>query len=310
MYKSKKYNTVLVCLIFIISLVVGISAGMTSSGDFFTDTPVSQIEEPTDQETGTDLPAGLKRPSADAKPMAKLEFALAILDKGAGYKSQSTQELRIKALGATQKMSFKKYRGGGLNLVEEFFLPPSGFLSSSGKNGARIQYSDGQNLYVKHITSSGHFNYDQRTYSYDYFDEKEVVPYSEYLQTRFGLNDFFVNVDKDSVGSILQDKTSDPKNYIIKVNLSVNKLSPKYIATFTANGGGAVTIHSIQLTFKISKDTMFLTSVEKNEIFTATYAGFASSECQTVLKETFLAMNASQENAIKNIVAQNKGLSN
>lgn len=314
MYKAKKYNVVIILLLFIISAVVGLSAGMSSSAGL-DNSLTPDIEAPPVEEE-TELPSGYKPPSASAKPLTKVLFAIDIVNNGKGYKSQTYQTLTIEALNVVQKMKFEKLRGknGKLNLSQEWFeFSETGFLAAAGKNEYRSTLDDGTTMYEKIVKDRSKFNYGTKQIDYSASGEVKQFPRSDYLgaQNRMPLNDFFVNIDNATVPTaenIKEDKRTDPNNYIITINLNLSGLSSRYLSAFTANGGGAVEIAKTELTFYISKTTGMLRKVVKEERFKATYAGFASSWCVARLEETYLSMNTSFETEIKQIALQSYGV--
>lgn len=307
MIKNKRYNILVICLLFIISIVVGISAGMSAGTSVGMDyDSVIEQELPDGVVVGNDsneeIPTGLVMPQQDASAFERIKFAIDVMESGKGFTSYVSQNLN--AVGQVQQMSFKKYRSGSLDLSEEWFKM-DGLMSGMGKNEFRSWYSNGTMMKYKTITNSANFNFDKKTYVLSACDKLEEFSVENYVtvQNRTPMNDFFTIVD-DEHGTVEKyDKRSDANNYIVRVRLNTSKLDAKYLSTFTANGGGNIDIKSLVLTFKISKNTGFLASLEKVEVFGATYFGIEAI-CQTTLKETFLTMNTSCEETIRNTFSQ------
>lgn len=304
MYKGKKYNVIIVLLLFIISAVVGVSAGMSSAG--FDNPLLAESDESSSHEQEVELPTGVKPPSATANPLTKVLFALDIVNNGKGYKSHTYQSLTV--MGVPQEMYFQKLRGGGLSLSEEWFkFSGSGILAGFGKNEYRSVLDDGETLHTKLVTDKSKFNQVNRMIDYTAeaeFFTKAVAQYTG-EENRYPLNDFFIDVKSEYLSDIKEDKRKDKDNYIITVVFNTNAIPSKYLATFSANGGDGVKILSLELKFFVSKTNGMLKKVEKNETFSASYAGVtAPSPAETFLREEYFAMNISQENEIKRIAKE------
>src|SRR5690554_6642382 len=98
MYKGKRYNFIVVCLLLVISLVVGSSMGMA-----FNSSP-AQIPNLDNEDTTPPVfedldPSqtfnGLKQPSSSASAQKRLEFGLAVLNYGKGYTSESIYNIDV-----------------------------------------------------------------------------------------------------------------------------------------------------------------------------------------------------------------------
>lgn len=313
MYKGKRYNTLIVCLLLVISIVVGFSAGMSKNSSASTDSGwEEEIPDdllPDDNDIVTETPvSGI--PGADANAFERLTFAIEILHNGAGFTSYLNQNLVI--LGNTQYMFYKKYRGGGLDLTEEWykFNAIVSFLESLGKHDFRSYYSDGTNMKYKYIDNTNYFNYDARTYNYDanYNVTDFSAQHYEKDENRTKLNNFYTTINENTCTIDKYDKKTDPNNYIIRVNINQSKLDSQYIGTFIGNGATDLNIKTETITFKINKKTGCLASYEKYEVFTATSGGLRNVEAVVNLKETYLTMNRSAESTIRNIVLQSFGI--
>lgn len=312
MYKSKRYNVLVICLLFIISIVVGFSAGMASNsmggnkGGLIDNEIPDGMEVIEDDETVIPIPDGLQMPGADASAFDRIAFALDIYENGAGFTSYVSQTLE--AMGQHQQMAFKKYRGGGLDLSEEWFKM-NGMLSGIGKNEFRSYFSNGTNMKFKTITNGANYNFDAKTYKYSAQDKLQefTVDYYTNVQNRSAVNDFFTTINASTSSIEKYDKRTDEKNYVIRISINPKKLDARYLTTFTANGGDNVDIKSVVITLNISKTTGFLTSFSKVETFGATYVGYEAI-CQTTLKETYLTMNRSAETTIKEIATKSFGI--
>jgi hypothetical protein len=307
MYKSKKYNFMIILLLFIISAVAGVSAGMNAGTAFPGEVIIENPQGDTDDEQVVEPPSSIKAPSASAKPMTKVLFALDILNNGKGFRSESKQTLWINTLQIGQYMFFEKMSDGKQDIAQEWFKfsEQGGIFASSGKNEYRVQYTDGTTMKTKLITDRTKFDFDARSVEYGANGKLENFPYSDYInvQNRFHLNDFFLNIDNGSVGSIKEDKRSNALNYIITVEINISGLSQKYLNTFAANGGEDVTLEKITLNFHVSKKTGFLRKVKKSEQFTSAYGPFSGS-CTTTLEENFYEMNVSKEKEINALVSK------
>lgn len=310
MYKGKRYNALVVCLLFIISIVVGFSAGMSRSNDA---SPESGWEEelpddltPEVEENTNPVTNGV--PGADANAYERLAFAMKYINEGSGYTSYLYQNLNT--AGNNQFMAIKKYRGGGLDFTEEWFKFDAimAILASLGVHEFRSYYSDGTNMKYKLIENTKNFNFDEK--KYDYTAEYKLTEFTaQYYQTvynRTKLNNFYTTVNERTSTLERYDKKTDPDNYIIKVKIDQSKLDPQYISTFLSNGATNLNIKTHIITFKISKKTGFITSYEKYEVFSATQG--ITLDFVLNLKETYLTMNRSAESTIKDIVSKSFGV--
>ena len=314
MYKGKRYNFIVIGLLFIMSIVVGFSAGMTSgTGDSVSG--LDDIPEDIGLVEDDDAPVldnfkGTPVPGADANAYERLAFAFKVYKEGAGYSSYVTQTLTT--MGSVQQMAFKKYRGGGYDLSEEFFKIDSALANSLGlgKNEFKSYYSDGTNMKVKLITTSSKFSFDSKTYTYNYQDSLEEFSVDNWVneQHRSPVNSFFTTVDRNTAEVDKYDKRSDSSNYIIRVILDVTKLDSRYLTTFSANGGNGTVFYSTVLTFKISKTTGYFTSFEKVENF-GSKNGPLTADVEARLKETYFTMNKSHEATIKDIASKSFAIS-
>lgn len=308
MYKGKRYNVIIVLLIFIISAVVGVSAGMTSGGISPLDPDDnSGVIVPLEPEV---VPPGINPPSANASPLKKVEFAINLMNTGKGYRSQTRQTLTIHALGLQQHMKFSKYRGGGLDFTQEWFkFSGTGMLASQGKNEYRSVYEDGTTMHEKTIKEASKFSYDNKTVELGVEGSVDSFPITEYTVTRnrMPLNDFFIEVKNEYLSSVTEDKRSDANNYIITVTFNPSAIPAKYLSAFSENGGSGTQIKTLKLTFHISKTTGYLRKVRKDETFVSSQ-GPLSSDCTTVLEEDFIVMNQSFESDIKRMVEEGYGI--
>lgn len=312
MYKGKRYNVLIVCLLLVISIVVGFSAGMSKNNS--TNTDASWEEEipdsflPEENEEDEQEPTyGV--PGADANAFERLSFAINTLNNGAGFTSYLSQSLDTS--GNRQFMTFKKYRGGNLDLTEEWykFQAVVSFLQSFGKHNFRSYYSDGTNIKYKLIENTKDFSYEDKTYNYTAnckLTEFTVYHY-ENVYYRSKLNNFYTTINENTCTIEKYDKKTDPNNYVIRVNIDTSKLDPQYLSTFTSNGASNLNIKTESIIFKINKKTGYLASYEKYEIFSASQSGL-TLEFVVNLKETYITMNRSAENTIRNIVSQSFGV--
>lgn len=311
MYKGKKYNFLVIGLLFIMAVVVGFSAGM-SGENLDTGTGLEEVpEEFIPEETGPILTSfkGVPVPGEDANAYERLAFAFKVYSEGDGFSSYVTQTLDT--MGSIQQMAFKKYRGGGYDLSEEWFKIDSALANSLnlGKNEFKSYYSDGTNMKLKIIRNSKNHNFDAKTYTASYNDVFEEFTVDNWVnaQNRSPINDFFTEINRNTAEVDKYDKRSDPANYIIRVRVDTTKLNSRYLATFTANGGSNMIFYSLDLTFKINKQTGYFTSFEKVENFGADY-GVYTAQVQAKLRETYLTMNKSHEKTIKEIASKSHGV--
>jgi hypothetical protein len=307
MYKGKRYNAVIICLLFIISIVVGFSAGMApnTTGNSNVEDISDQFEQEYDDIEAAPAPEGMVVPGPDASAFERIAFAVDVLEHGAGFTSQVSQTLS--AMGQKQQMIFLKYRGGKYDFTEEW-LKMGGFLSSLGKNEFRSYFSDGVNMKYKVITNPSNYNFDKKTYNPAAADLIEQFTVDKYVNGEFRnpINSFFTTIDA-STATIKSYNKRHAKYYEITVELNVKKLNPRYLTTFTSNGGSNVDIKSIILTFKIDKETGYFRSMKKVETFGAKYLGYEAI-CETNLTETFMTMNKSSEEIIKQKAAASFGI--
>jgi len=312
MYKGKRYNALVVCLLLVISIVVGFSAGMSKNNSVNTDSgweeeiPDSLLPDENETEEQTPV-SGV--PGSDASAYERLSFAMDKLTNGEGYTSYLNQSLD--ASGNKQYMTYKKYRGGNLDLTEEWYKFDAvvSFLQSLGKHEFRSYYSDGTNMKYKLIENPNNFNYDAKTYNYtaDYILSEFTAQHYENVYFRTKLNNFYTTINENTCTVERYDKKTDPDNYVIRVNVNSSKLDPQYISTFTSNGASNLNIKTEMITFKINKKTGYFASYEKYEVFSASQSGL-TLEFTVNLKETFLTMNRSAESTIRGIVSQSFGV--
>ncbi|MGI5842506.1 MAG: hypothetical protein ACOX6H_04385 [Christensenellales bacterium] len=302
MYKSKKYNTVLVLLVLIISMVVGISTGMTkivpSFDDNLDNTGGGEFQEVKD------LPPGTKKPGADAGAYERLAFAFKILEEGNGFTSVGQQA--ITAVNHTQYTYYKRYRAKEFDVVEEWYKL-DGALSSLGMNQFITRHSDGNIMKNIKITNAANYNYNALTYNTENA-EKYSFTVDNWLneQNYMRVNNFFTTVNKSTSSLLFYDgKGYDKTYYTVKVSLDNSKLDKKFMALFDNIGIGSVKIGTIIVEFKIDKKTGFFLGFEVKGTLNASYLGM-TADCSLIFKETYNSMNSSSVKAqIDNLYNKN-----
>lgn len=298
MFKAKKYNFIVVCLILIISIVVGLSAGMGNiSQNLDLLKPDAPHEVPDDLIIDDDIPEEelSNAPGPSAGAFERLAYAFDIMHNGAGFTSFYSQS--IYTMGQEQKVALKRYRGGGLNLTEEWYATDF----SVGKNEFKMFYSDGVNMKIKTIEGKTHQNYAKKEYNPSAGKITSLTVH-EYVnvQERTPINNFFVTVNKDTAILDKYDTRSDKDNYIIRVKIPAEKIDKRYLNAFYANGATKIEYNYMLLTFKISKKTGYFTWYSKEEIFKGSYFGVpVFVEVKIVAVETIITMNRSAEDVIR-----------
>lgn len=298
MYKKFGYNIVFFMLLLIIGFVVGTSSGVLSSS---ADNPFEDLTEEEVVETpDSNLPtSNFTPPPASAGAFERLAFAVMVLDQGKGFQSQTSQS--VYAMGQEQKIFIYGYRGEGRDIVEEWQ-----YTGGIGKNQFQLSYSDGSNVKINTITNTSNFSFSNKTYKEGYYNQQSNTPLSTYLNVQKfpALNDIPLLIDSTTSSLIKYDTRSDEKYYIIKVNVDVNKVSEQYYKAFEANGATGVSFSSMTFSFKISKTTGFLYTVEKEENFKTKYFGL-NVDCTAKMKSIYTKVDTSQLEKINEIAAKN-----
>lgn len=298
MYKGFRYNVVMFLLLLIIGFVAGTSTGVLSGlpEDPLENLPGQEIvdEQPSEQE---EKPSKFTPPSQNASAFERLAFAFKVMEEGEGFSFQVSQS--VVAMGQEQKILIIGYRAGDKNISEEWQ-----YASGIGKNQFSLSYSDAKNVYVNTITNSSHYSYSKKSYTDGYSNSKKTYSFNEYVQKYGVLNSFPVKIDQTTSTIVKYDTRSDDKYYIIKVSVDTNKVSQTYINSFEANGATGVDFSLMTFTFKISKKTGFIYSVEKEEQFKTKYFNF-NVDCTAKMKSVYTSIDTSQIKKIEEIVTKN-----
>lgn len=308
MIRSKKYNVVVTILILIISVVVGLSAGMSkiSSPNIDSTNPDSVVDLPDDLviDDGSDDEISSNVPPASAGAFERLAYAFDILNNGAGYTAYYSQS--IFTMGQDQKVTIKRYRGGGKNLTEEWYA----IDFSVGKNEFKMFYSDGTNMKIKLIDNKTDQSYSKLEYNPSAGSTQDLTVHDyTVVQKRTPINTFFTTVNKDTAILDKYDTKSDDKNYIIRVKIAKENIDAEYLNAFYANGVTKLNYDVMTLTFKISKKTGMFTSYSKDESFSASYYGVPLFvDVRVVAVETITSMNKSAEATINQKISAAFGI--
>lgn len=306
MYK-KRFNAILISLLFLIAFVGGIFAAYGKSEI------VNAIEEeivvgddnlpPSEQ---AELPDGLSAPAEDATAYERLDFAFKILANGAGYTSYSAQVITV--VGQVQNIVTKRYRGNNYDLTEEYYRYDG--IMSVGKNEFASYYSDNVNMKSKRSQDRSKYDFATKTYDYSIANDRiNSFTVSDWENTRqqLKLNSFFTTVNADTSKLLSYDNKGRNKTYYtIKVDLYTNKLDKKFVNLFAAQGISNLKIESIEIEFKIDKNTGYLLSYAGTGILNATWG--ITARVQVDMKETYFTMNASAEKTIKTIASKSFGI--
>ncbi len=305
MYKKKKYNIIFVTVLMIISIFVGYSAVLINNGSADdSNTDSSEVFVPPDLVPQPDN--DIQDEAQNSAPVFSngfqaISYALNILDNGEGYSSYLHQTVTATAMmiSVEQNIKIKKYRGGGLDLTEEWYYSDA----SLGENNFKIYYSDGQNLIIRQ-GEKGSYNKADLTYSAE--KTNVIEEYStDYYQNTMGrnkLNNFFQTVNSSTSRIIYFDK-SDKQNYKIKVSVNPDDVDKNYIKSFEANGAKVNKFYNMYLTFTINKKTGYLVSVQKEEKINTNYSGI-TADASIIATEFYYNMNKGVESTIKEKIAK------
>ena len=285
------------------SLVVGLSAGMTSytEADLVEeDIPQDFFEQPVEQDEINNAPP------ADATAFQRLAYAFDIYENGKGYTSTSSQVIDI--IGNIQYSTHNKYRGGGMDITEEWYKM-TGLASSYGRNRFLSNYSNGVDMNNIIIDNSKYYNYDNKTY-----DVKGRNGISSFTTEHWltvskmpKLNSFFTPVNPNTAEITKYDNKGRGKDYYTVVaSLDLNKLDENFLHAFESNGAAGLNINNIYVTFKIAKTTGYFMSIVATGSITATYVPLnISAAVEMTYKEVFSSMNRSAESKILQLRKQN-----
>ncbi len=299
MYKGKKYNILIICLLMVISVVIG-TAGIPNTmlpNLDFTESEDEQIEGMFNTEEEPSL-SNFKAPGPSANVYTRLEFAFNVLHNGAGYTSICSQNATGTVMGvaSTQYIKNKKYRGGGLDISEEW-CKINDFGLNLGRNDFRIFYCDGTTLRAKTLKGSN-YNYDAETYNASANDGMENISVSSWNSKRVKINDYDVVLTKDTCEAS-EFKKPDDNFYYIKAVVKPEKIGSKYLQSFYDNGSSSVRIVSHVLKIRIHKKTGFLYDISKEEKIVVTQNGIANIETIINAKWVYKTMDKSAESEIR-----------
>lgn len=308
MYKGKRYNSILVCLLLVISLVAGTSMGMSfldnKSEPPVIDTPINESPGAgfVDAENGQTF-NGLKKPSNNASAQTRLAYALAVLNYGKGYSSESLYDIDV--LGNNQYFYLKRHRGNNYDVVEEWYKM-TGALSSVGLHyftGA-VKVPDGK-ITKMVIRNQDNYSFDRRSYDHTKPDDMYNISYDEYTASKFGvpINEFFAPINPVDSPVIYDNKGRGTNFYEIKVKLNGEKLKPQFLSAFDKFGAVTIDIEHMYCTFKIDKETGFMLSYEVDAMFKAVALGM-SGRAHFIITERYQTMNQSAINQIKPIATK------
>lgn len=303
MIKQKKYNVIVVFLLLTISLVVGLSAGVTrdrTNISFDDNADFEIIEDNTsnndDEEVTNDLPL-------DAGAYERLDYAFDALNNGEGFISQMYQEFSI--VGNVQYTVLKKYRGGGYDLTEEWYKM-QGVFGGLGQNQFISVFFTQEDFKIKTITNSKNYDYNAKTYNKNYgeadlIEEQSIEKWNE---THIGFNDFILDITRETATILNYDNKGRGKDYYtVSVKINIDKLDAKYLKLFEVNNAVDVKVNTITVTFKISKNTGYFLGYEASGNFTAVALSIPIN-CDVKIKETYTIMNKSAYSSIKSIAKE------
>lgn len=304
MYKGKRYNVILVCLILVISLVVGTSMGMAFYG-----APEAPPIDPNDNGGNFFEPVdskqtfnGLKQPSSNASALARLQYALAVLDDGKGYTSTATYDIEV--LGNNQYFFIKKYRSEEYDLVEEWYKM-TGLASNLGLNyfvGA-LQTPDGVRQSVIHNSSQYSFVSFQNANYFPTEKNHNDMTIKQYTNSKFGvsINDFFAPINSSDSPVERYSKMPGKSYYEIRTKLNGDKLKPQFFSAFDGRGPVSIDIVELTCTFEIHKATGFLLKYKVEGQFDVSVYGTKGAAAYFSITENYLSMNTSALTEIKKI---------
>lgn len=305
MYKGKKYNIIFVSVLLIISIFVGCGAVFINNGNADDSAsgsevvvPPDVVPEPDEDNNNQDQP---NQAPVFSSGYQAIEYSLNILNNGEGYTSflHQTVTATVAVITVEQNIKIKKYRGGGLDLSEEWYYCDA----SVGENNFKTYFSDGQNLIIRQ-GENGSYNKNDLTYSPD--KTKIIEQYTtDYYQNTIGrnkLNNFFQTVNSSTSRVIFFDK-SDRQNYKVKVSVNPDDIDKNYINSFEGNGAKINKFYSMYLTFTINKKTGYLVSVQKEEKINTDYKGL-SGEASIKATEYYYNMNKNMEETIKEKISK------
>lgn len=164
-------------------------------------------------------------------------------------------------------------------------------------------YSDKNAVKYKEINSKNSYSFKDKTYNYTVTDFYKSYNLSDYISRYKNVNDFTLTINENTTSIVKYDKRTDPKYYIIKFKYDIAKIDKEYLNEFKDNGTDDLNYSSLVLTFKINKQTGFLSRIEKEEIYTTKYAGLPVS-CNSKSVQTFTSMNVSALNTIQEIYSK------
>lgn len=158
MYKKRKYNTIVVVLLFLISIIAGVSAGMSPAKPVFVDenTDDSLIELVPDE---SGKPSKFIAPDENATAFERIAFGFDVVENGDGFTAMSN--LQIEAAGHKQQIVSKHYRAFNYDVSEEW-AKMDGLLSSKGKNRFMLMYTDSEILKIKRIYDADHYSFEKK----------------------------------------------------------------------------------------------------------------------------------------------------
>ncbi len=310
MYKGKRYNLIVVCLLLVISLLAGSSMGMVFSGKQSTapelegsDNSNPGFEEVDPNHTFN----GLKQPSSNATAQTRLKYALAVMNYGKGYTSDSRYDIDV--LGNHQYFYIKRYRAGEYDLLEEWYKM-TGLLSSVGLNyfSGAIKTPNGAKTVV--VTDTDHFSFDNRSYNASKATSVQEMTIAELTASKYGIpiNDFFAPINSVDSPVLFENKGRGTDYYEIKVGLNGEKLKPQFFSAFDQHGPVSIDVEGITCTFKIDKKTGFFLRYDVEATFMATAYGFTKVRAYFSIAEKFFTMNKSSIDQIRPVAQNSYGI--
>ncbi len=291
----------------LIMLVLIITMGVFLGGQVFAGSSLATPSQPETEQNGDtdsnnesiDMPTGgFTPPSQSASEFRRIEFGFEVLKDGAGFYSESSQEIR--SMGQLQEIFTKTYRSGDYDLMEEWQYSSS----SMAKNEFVLFYNDGASVNFKKITDKGKFKTSPFSYESAFAGTQQTFSSGEFESKYNNFNNFPVTVNNQTATIISFDKRSDPQNYKIKVRLNPSKADQTYINFFKFNGSDNVVFSEIVIDFKISKTTGFFTEIKRVETFKTTFSGLSIS-CESTSTQTFKSINVAQKEKLLQIANAN-----
>lgn len=301
MYSSKKFNSVMFLVLFLIAFIGGYFIAYEKLDDYANASDGEVVVEPDDDTLeGETSVINADAPSEDATAYERLDYAFFVLSDGIGYTSYMSQ--RISIVGQIQNIAMKRYRGKNYDLTEEFYLYDG--LFDFGKNEFATYYSDGTNVLSKRFSDKTQYDFTNKTYNYPAdIDNIKRTTVTEWESRQLKINSFFTTVTDQNSTVITYDKKARGKTYYtIKVNLDPNKLDEKFLKLIASFGISNLKINSIIMEFKIDKTTGYLQSYTATAQFSATWGITANVSLD--MKETYFTMNRSAEDKIRDVVSQ------